>query len=72
VTGGKVKLVKPEDIPYYGWDNKYGTLVEEIKEFNASKFLVSNQKLSNFSNKMVITKNNIRPKIDAIGKILIS
>ncbi len=33
---------KTWDDAYYGWDNEYGFQQEEVAEFNASKFLVSN------------------------------
>ncbi len=48
VPGGKVKMGKPKDHPYYGWDNEYGNLEENVKEFKASKFLVSNQEFYKF------------------------
>jgi len=43
VPGGKISMGKSEDHPLYGWDCEYGFLEENIKEFKASKFLVSNQ-----------------------------
>ena len=48
VSGGLVKLGKPRDHMYYGWDNEYGTYSEEVKEFRAAKFLVSNGEFNEF------------------------
>lgn len=42
VKGGGIDLGKGEDNRYYGWDNEYGTLRSEIKDFKASQYLVSN------------------------------
>lgn len=42
VPGGKVRLGKDFNHPLYGWDNEYGFHEEEVKEFKASKYLVSN------------------------------
>ena len=48
VSGGKVKMGKPKDHPLYGWDCEYGFQEENIKQFNASKFLVSNHEFVQF------------------------
>jgi len=48
VPGGKITMGKSEDHHLYGWDCEYGFLEENIKEFKASKFLVSNQEFLNF------------------------
>ena len=48
VPGGDVTLGKPRDHPYYGWDNEYGVHKETVKDFNASKFLVSNGEFNEF------------------------
>lgn len=42
VPAQKVVINKTWDDAYYGWDNEYGFQQEEVAEFNASKFLVSN------------------------------
>lgn len=42
VAGGKVKLGKSLTHPFYGWDNEYGVYEEEIPDFAASKYLISN------------------------------
>jgi 5-histidylcysteine sulfoxide synthase/putative 4-mercaptohistidine N1-methyltranferase len=43
VAGGKVVLGKPFDRPLYGWDNEYGRQVNEVADFAASRYLVSNE-----------------------------
>lgn len=50
VAGGKVYLGKPKDHPLYGWDNEYGYKEEVVKEFQASKMLVSNGEYLKFVN----------------------
>ena len=42
IPPGSVKLGKPWDDAYYGWDNEYGSHVAEVAAFQASRFLVSN------------------------------
>jgi len=42
VKGGDITLGKSHDNPYYGWDNEYGTHKATVKDFKASKYLVSN------------------------------
>ena len=48
LTGSKVTLGKSRDNPLYGWDNEYGTQVETIQSFKASKYLVSNREFLAF------------------------
>jgi len=48
VAAGQVTLGKQKNDPYYGWDNEYGTHQANIGEFQASKFLVSNQEFFAF------------------------
>ncbi|MDQ8202025.1 5-histidylcysteine sulfoxide synthase [Pelagicoccus sp. SDUM812003] len=48
VPGGKVSLGKNRNDPYYGWDNEYGAHTQEIKDFAASKYLVSNREYMEF------------------------
>ncbi len=48
VPAGQVCLNKQKDSAYYGWDNEYGRHEAEIEEFEASKYLVSNQEYLNF------------------------
>ena len=48
VAGGKVQLGKPKSDPLYGWDNEYGTAEVDVKDFKASKYLVSNQEFLEF------------------------
>ena len=50
VKGGVVKLGKRDDGDYYGWDNEYGFFEEEIADFEAGKFLVSNGEYLDFVN----------------------
>ena len=46
--GGKVELGKSRTNPIYGWDNEYGYNAQEVKDFKASKFLVSNGEFLKF------------------------
>ena len=48
VAGALMKLGKPADYPLYGWDNEYGTHEEEVADFSASKYLVSNKEFLEF------------------------
>lgn len=48
VTGAVVKLGKPADYPLYGWDNEYGYYEEDVADFSASKYLVSNREFLEF------------------------
>ncbi len=48
VSAGKVLLNKEKQNAYYGWDNEYGQHEAEIEEFEASKYLVSNQEYLTF------------------------
>lgn len=50
VKAGKVKIGKDKSNALYGWDNEYGAFYSEIKSFNASKYLVSNQEFMGFVN----------------------
>jgi len=42
VKGATLRLEKKKDDALYGWDNEYGLHVKEVKDFHASKYLVSN------------------------------
>lgn len=42
VKGGTVNLGKPADHHFYGWDNEYGSIREDVSDFEAAKFLTSN------------------------------
>jgi 5-histidylcysteine sulfoxide synthase/putative 4-mercaptohistidine N1-methyltranferase len=48
VPAGEVVLGKAKTNPYYGWDNEYGAHSAALKEFQASKYLVSNQEFLEF------------------------
>ncbi|MBV5279525.1 MAG: 5-histidylcysteine sulfoxide synthase [Campylobacteraceae bacterium] len=48
VKGTTVKLGKSKDDALYGWDNEYGLHVKEVKDFKASKYLVSNAEFLEF------------------------
>lgn len=48
VAAGSVVLGKDISDPFYGWDNEYGTYSADVNEFDASKFLVSNQEFLAF------------------------
>ncbi len=48
VKGATMKLGKPMDHPFYGWDNEYGNYTEEVADFKAAKYLTSNQEFLEF------------------------
>ncbi len=48
VEGGQVEMGKSKSNALYGWDLEYGYSSETVKEFRASKFLVSNQEFLQF------------------------
>ncbi|EMR13784.1 hypothetical protein MPL1_03683 [Methylophaga lonarensis MPL] len=48
VAAGSVRLGKSFDDPIYGWDNEYGRHQAEIAEFQAARYLVSNQEFLSF------------------------
>nr|WP_256369465.1 SUMF1/EgtB/PvdO family nonheme iron enzyme [Methylophaga sp. SB9B] len=48
VDAGNVKLGKNFDDAFYGWDNEYGQHQAEVGEFQAAKYLVSNQEFLTF------------------------
>ncbi len=48
VPGGEVNLGKTTNDPLYGWDNEYGHTRFEIKDFKASRYLVSNAEFYRF------------------------
>lgn len=50
VSAGSVVLGKDKSNPFYGWDNEYGSHTANVSEFQASKFLVSNQEFLEFVN----------------------
>ncbi len=43
VAGGQVVLGKFKDHPLYGWDNEFGHQENDVWDFSASRYLVSNQ-----------------------------
>lgn len=50
VPGAEIKLGKPAEHPYYGWDNEYGHYIENVEDFQASQFLISNGEFLEFVN----------------------
>ena len=48
IPEGKVTLGKSYDDAIYGWDNEYGSRSVDVADFQASKFLVSNQEFLSF------------------------
>lgn len=48
VPGGRMELGKPLNHPLYGWDNEYGTYIENVKDFEASQMLISNGEFLQF------------------------
>ena len=48
VKGRTITLGKERDHQLYGWDNEYGHEYVEVKDFEASKYLVSNEEFLEF------------------------
>ena len=48
VAGGKVSLGKGKNHPLYGWDNEFGQHHFSVEDFQASRYLVSNQEYLEF------------------------
>lgn len=48
VKGAVMKLGKPMEHPFYGWDNEYGNYSEQVEDFKAAKFLTSNREFLEF------------------------
>lgn len=48
VPSNQVKLGKEKSHNLYGWDNEYGNYEENVAEFQASKYLVSNAEFMEF------------------------
>ncbi|MDD3321159.1 MAG: 5-histidylcysteine sulfoxide synthase [Paludibacter sp.] len=48
VPGKKMELGKNADHHFYGWDNEYGHYTEDLKDFKASKYLISNKEFLSF------------------------
>ena len=48
VDGSEVQLGKKQNHPLYGWDLEYGSFEEQVEDFKASKYLVSNAEFLEF------------------------
>ncbi len=48
VAGDKVSLGKSKEHPLYGWDNEFGLHHFNVEDFEASRYLVSNQEFLKF------------------------
>ena len=48
VTGGTVRLGKPQDSNIYGWDIEYGDRTVTVATFQASKYLITNAEFLDF------------------------
>jgi 5-histidylcysteine sulfoxide synthase/putative 4-mercaptohistidine N1-methyltranferase len=48
VPGGRVVLGKSKDHPLYGWDNEFGSHASDVRDFEASRYLVSNREYLDF------------------------
>jgi putative 4-mercaptohistidine N1-methyltranferase len=48
VAGGKVVLGKSRNHPLYGWDNEFGHHESVVRDFKASRYLVSNREYLEF------------------------
>jgi len=49
IAATTIRLGRSEDGVYYGWDNEYGTDEVELQDFQASKYLVSNEEFAQFA-----------------------
>lgn len=48
IKGKTMKLGKPANHHFYGWDNEYGEFQENVSDFEVAKFLVSNEEYLEF------------------------
>lgn len=48
VPGGSVTIGKDYEEPAYGWDNEYGRRTETVRDFKASKYLITNREFYAF------------------------
>jgi 5-histidylcysteine sulfoxide synthase/putative 4-mercaptohistidine N1-methyltranferase len=48
VAAGRVVLGKSKDHPLYGWDNEFGRQENDVWDFSASRYLVSNREYLGF------------------------
>lgn len=48
VSGGVINLGRSKTSDFYGWDNEYGKYNENVADFKASKYLVSNGEFMEF------------------------
>lgn len=48
IPAGDVVLGKPHDWPSFGWDNEYGARGFHVRQFRASRFLISNAEFLEF------------------------
>lgn len=48
IPSAEIKLGKPENQPFYGWDNEYGQRTEKIEPYQTSKYLISNGEFLQF------------------------
>ncbi|WP_310442479.1 5-histidylcysteine sulfoxide synthase [Sulfurimonas sp.] len=48
IEGGSVVLGKEKSHNLYGWDNEYGKYLQQVDDFKASKYLVSNGEFMEF------------------------
>ncbi|MCB1929296.1 MAG: 5-histidylcysteine sulfoxide synthase [Rhodocyclaceae bacterium] len=48
IPAGTVRLGRPFDDPYYGWDNEYGSHEHRVAAFKAARHLVSNREFLAF------------------------
>ncbi|MBZ9652825.1 5-histidylcysteine sulfoxide synthase [Psychroflexus montanilacus] len=48
IKGSEIQLGKVPNHPLYGWDLEYGSFEEQVEDFKASKYLVSNAEFLEF------------------------
>ncbi len=59
VPGGQVVLGKSKDHPLYGWDNEFGHHTFDVRDFAASRYLVSNREYLGFVEDDGYTKKDL-------------
>lgn len=48
ISKNSITLGKPQDYPSYGWDNEYGIRNAQMKDFEISKYMITNEQFLEF------------------------
>ncbi|CAN5399091.1 5-histidylcysteine sulfoxide synthase [soil metagenome] len=48
IESGAVEIGKPDDAPFFGWDNEYGQRASQVNSFSVSQNLISNGEFHKF------------------------